>query len=364
MNTSLKYRPWLFWLTVAVAGMCLLMIAAGGMVTSMDAGDAVPDWPLSYGSLMPPMVGNVFWEHGHRLVGMTLGLATIVLTVTFARSEPRKWVRTLGYIALPAVCFQGLLGGFRVKLISSPWVQDLLFGDPTGAQVETFRVGLMMVHTTMAQSVLCLFAVIALVTSRHWLLATNGEGGASEEVYCRACGYNLRGLPQRGQGADVVCPECGMEDSGTPIAQAVERIPRLALITAIVTVIQLLLGALRRHTDGTIIFHALGALAVTVHVLALARRVFMNCRAHRALKVFSTTLLVTLALQLALGLGSWLLTSAAIAFNVAPQINGSTEWASALISMHVAIGAVMLATTVVMIVEALRGSDPRGVATA
>ncbi|MCA9251779.1 MAG: hypothetical protein KDA54_11655, partial [Phycisphaerales bacterium] len=34
--------------------MCLLMITAGGMVTSMDAGDSVPDWPLSYGSLMPP----------------------------------------------------------------------------------------------------------------------------------------------------------------------------------------------------------------------------------------------------------------------------------------------------------------------
>ncbi|GJM25598.1 MAG: cytochrome oxidase assembly protein [Phycisphaerae bacterium] len=347
MNDSLTYRPWLFWLTVVVTLMCLLMIAAGGMVTSMDAGDAVPDWPLSYGSLMPPMVGNVFWEHGHRLVGMALGLATIILTVTFARTEPRKWVRTLGYIALPAVCFQGLLGGFRVKLISSPWVQEKIFADPTGANVETFRVGLMMVHTTLAQCVLCLFAVIALVTSRHWLMATEGN-------FCRACGYDLRGATKRSDGSDAPCPECGLAGTGTPVPKQMSKVPKLALVTAITVVIQLLLGALRRHTDGTIIFHAVGAFVVAVHILALSRKILVHCAQCRVMVRMAVVLLVALALQLGLGLGSWLLTSAAIEANQAPRIAGSPEWASALISAHVAIGAIMLSGCVLLIVEGRR----------
>ncbi len=346
-NDSLTYRPWLFWLTVVVTLMCLLMITAGGMVTSMDAGDSVPDWPLSYGSLMPKMVGNVFWEHGHRLVGMALGLATIVMALTFARSEPRKWVRKLGYLALIAVCLQGLLGGFRVKLVSSPWVQEKIFTDPTGADVEKFRVVVAMVHTTLAQCVLCLFAVIALVTSRHWIYATMGN-------FCRACGYDLRGATVRNDGSDPPCPECGLSGTHSLVPKAIAKVPKLALVTAITVVIQLLLGALRRHTDGTIILHAVGAFVVAVHVIALSRKILVHCSQCRMMVRLAVVLLAALAIQLGLGLGSWLLTSAAIESGGAPNIIGSTEWASALISAHVAIGAIMLAGCVLLIVEGRR----------
>src|SRR5690349_24163706 len=55
----------------------LFLVVAGGLVTSNDAGLSVPDWPLSYGRLMPPMEGNIFYEHGHRMVATTVGLLTI-----------------------------------------------------------------------------------------------------------------------------------------------------------------------------------------------------------------------------------------------------------------------------------------------
>ena len=80
-------------------------------------GLAVPDWPLSFGKLMPEMVGNVFWEHGHRMVATSVGILVIILTIWLWRREKRAWVRRLGLVALLAVCAQGLLGGLTVMLM-------------------------------------------------------------------------------------------------------------------------------------------------------------------------------------------------------------------------------------------------------
>ena len=84
------------------------------MVTSTGSGLAVPDWPLSYGMLFPPMVGGVFYEHGHRLVAATVGFFMLVLTITIWRFEKRRWVRYLGLTALFTVIAQGVLGGITV----------------------------------------------------------------------------------------------------------------------------------------------------------------------------------------------------------------------------------------------------------
>src|ERR1700704_3698152 len=88
-------------LLVTFATFCLLI--AGALVTSHDAGLATPDWPLSNGQVFPKMVGNLFWEHGHRLVATTVGLLTIGLVVYFYVKEKRSWVRRLGLLALSAV---------------------------------------------------------------------------------------------------------------------------------------------------------------------------------------------------------------------------------------------------------------------
>src|SRR6266545_7951870 len=100
-----------------VAGATFFLIIAGALVTSHDAGLATPDWPLSNGQVFPKMVGNLFWEHGHRLVATSVGLLTIGLVIYLFRSESRFLVRRPGLLALAGVVAQGLLGGLTVKLM-------------------------------------------------------------------------------------------------------------------------------------------------------------------------------------------------------------------------------------------------------
>ena len=114
------YHPWLHRFAVATAGATLLLIVAGALVTSNEAGLAVPDWPLSYGTWMPPMVGGIFYEHGHRMIGASVGLLTIILALWLWRAERRSWLRRLGFIGVAAVVLQGVLGGITV-LYLLPW---------------------------------------------------------------------------------------------------------------------------------------------------------------------------------------------------------------------------------------------------
>ena len=84
---------------IFVACATFFLIIAGALVTSNDAGLATPDWPLSNGQVFPKMVGNLFWEHGHRMVATTVGMLTIVLMVYILMKEKRPWVRKLGVFA-------------------------------------------------------------------------------------------------------------------------------------------------------------------------------------------------------------------------------------------------------------------------
>ncbi len=84
------------------------------MVTSTGSGLAVPDWPLSYGMFFPPMVGGIFYEHGHRMAAAGVGFLTLCLTVGIGLREQRRWVRHLAVAALGAVVLQGILGGLTV----------------------------------------------------------------------------------------------------------------------------------------------------------------------------------------------------------------------------------------------------------
>src|SRR5437016_9469278 len=108
--------------TLLLTGATFLLLVAGALVTSHDAGLATPDWPLSNGQVFPKMVGNLFWEHGHRLVATTVGLLTIGLNFYLYKCEPRPWVRVLGLVALCGVIAQGLLGGLTVKMMLPLWV--------------------------------------------------------------------------------------------------------------------------------------------------------------------------------------------------------------------------------------------------
>ena len=103
---------------VFLAVSTLFLIVAGASVTSNEAGLSVPDWPLSYGQVMPEMKGGVFYEHGHRMIASAVGFLTVVLAVWMWRSEERKWLKRVSFIAVGAVILQGVLGGITVLYLA------------------------------------------------------------------------------------------------------------------------------------------------------------------------------------------------------------------------------------------------------
>src|SRR5437762_11948343 len=102
---------WLRRFTKFVAASTLFLIFAGAMVTSTGSGLAVPDWPLSYGMVMPPMVGGIFYEHGHRMIAATVGLLTVIQAIWLQLREPTRVARILGWCSVGAVIAPGVLGG-------------------------------------------------------------------------------------------------------------------------------------------------------------------------------------------------------------------------------------------------------------
>ena len=174
-------------LAVATVG----LVFAGAEVKSRQAGLSVPDWPLSYGQLWPRMVGNVFYEHGHRTIAATVGFLTLLLAIWTARTESRRGVRRLAWTCLAAVVAQGLLGGLTVKLLLPPAVS--------------------IAHALLAQTFLCLTVALAFATSR--------EGEAAVERAAVAGGGRAR------------------------------RATRLCAVATGCVFVQLVLGALMRHTE-------------------------------------------------------------------------------------------------------------------
>jgi heme a synthase len=145
-------NPWLHRFAVLTALVTLALIGLGGLVTSHEAGMAVPDWPTTYGQnmfLFPPRlwVGNIFFEHTHRLLASAVGLLTAGLAIWLWVKESRAWLRWLGIIAFFGVVLQGVLGGLRVVLVKN-------------------EIGI--IHAGVAQSFLVLVCAIALFTGSWW----------------------------------------------------------------------------------------------------------------------------------------------------------------------------------------------------
>ena len=138
-------------LAVILACWTFLLIIAGALVTSNDAGLSVPDWPTSFGSWykIPKLVGGVKFEHTHRMIAQGAGLLTIILAVWTWRTEKRRWMRVLGFGALGMVIVQGILGGLTVKLFLPPPVSSA--------------------HAALAQTFFCLTVAFALFTGQKWV---------------------------------------------------------------------------------------------------------------------------------------------------------------------------------------------------
>jgi len=291
---------WVHRFAVVTAGATLVLIFVGALVTSTGSGLAVPDWPLSFGQVFPPMVGGVLFEHGHRLVAAFVGLLTVTLMVLLTQWEPRTWVRWLARGAVLAVLLQGALGGVTV-LLRLPLVVSVT-------------------HACLAQVFLCMVVALAVCTAPGW------------------------------QGR--------LADQGEPQQPALWV---LATVTAGMVYLQLILGALMRHMGAGLaipdfplafgrlvppldsaavmvhFMHRLGALGVTLCVGWTFARILSRYRAERRLLRPALLLGGLVLLQLTLG-----------AFTI---------WTRRMVvpmTAHVAVGAAVLATTVVIALRAAR----------
>jgi heme a synthase len=243
-QTPQPYNRALHVYAVFTACCTLILLVAGALVTSNDAALAVPDWPLSYGSLTPPMVGGIFYEHSHRVIAAVVGLFTIVLAAWLWRRDPRPWVRWLGLGAVAAVLAQGVLGGLTVLL-------NLHYGMPVA-------------HACLAEIFFGTVIGVALFTSRWW----------------------QSDLPLS-------------EDRGSPSVRT------LAVLNAGVIFLQVVLGAAFRHGDMSIGAHLVGAavvLAMVTWTAVVLRRRFSNVRALSSARAL---LHAIVGVQILLGLGAW-----------------------------------------------------------
>lgn len=262
------FNPWLHRFTRLLAAATFVLIFIGGLVTSTGSGLAVPDWPTTYGHFMfsfpfSEMVGGILYEHGHRMVATVVGFLTTVLAIWLYLKEPRRWVRWFGAAALIAVIAQGILGGITV-----------LFLLPTAVSV---------LHACLAQTFFCMTICLVMFTSKEWLQS---------------------------------------ENKPKPLSSPVTK--NLTALTTGVVLVQLILGALMRHTGaglaipdfplafGQIIppiatqqvaihfLHRVGALFVTLSVLATVWHIFRNHRSQKNLTRLATVLVAALIIQITL----------------------------------------------------------------
>jgi cytochrome c oxidase assembly protein subunit 15 len=294
---------WLHRYAKLVAASTLLLIAAGGMVTSTGSGLAVPDWPNTYGWFMFsfPMdkwVGGILYEHSHRLIASTVGFLTVILAIWTWLVEPRAWVRRLGFAALGAVILQGLLGGLTVLLLLPAPVS----------------IG----HAGLAQLFFCITLTLALVTSPSWRAAQT-----------------------------------------PPVDDAALR--RVAAATTLLVYAQVLLGATMRHTGAGMAIptfplafghllppvwtpaiaihfaHRVGAVLVIAAIVATAAHVWRHHRDRRDLTRPAILLVLLVCSQATLG-----------AFVVLSGLNPVVNTA------HVVNGALVLGTALVLALRAHR----------
>jgi heme a synthase len=231
---------------VVAAAFTWPLLFVGGLVTTYRVGMAVPDWPTTFGINMflynfRDAAWGVFIEHGHRLYGAAVGLATIVLAVGFTLAERRRGMKVLGWVALLAVIGQGVLGGYRVRLNSTP---------------------LAAVHGCSAQAFFALMVALCVLTGRDWIAA------------------------------------------GDPRPDP-DHLRRRSLVTLGLICGQVVVGALLRHFGMGLAVHAVLAVAVWGHAAMLVWRVERSRALVPELVPSGRAMALTVSVQVALGVVAW-----------------------------------------------------------
>ena len=129
----------------------LFLIFAGALVKSHEVGLSVPDWPTTYGKQMfafplSDMVGGIFYEHGHRIIATIVGFFTMIQAIWLGFSHHPNWLKKLGFSALAMVVIQGLFGGITVLLFLPPLVSII-----HGILAQTFFIMTIIIAYSMSQ---------------------------------------------------------------------------------------------------------------------------------------------------------------------------------------------------------------------
>ena len=284
MNT--EYNPALHRYALFTACCTFLLLIAGALVTSNDAGLSIPDWPLAYGSLTPPMVGGIRYEFTHRVIATCIGFLTIGLAAWLWRAEQRLWMRWLGLAALGGVIAQGVLGGMTVLMYQPPQISAA--------------------HATLAQLFFSTVVAIAVFTSSWW------------------------------------CGELAVvQDPGTPAVRS------LAVWMVVAVFLQLILGAAFRHKGFGIIPHLIGAVVVTILIFFTAGALKRRFSGVPEFRQCAKLLHMMIGIQLLLGGGAyWSRLYAArfpqpiaimVALNVVHTVTGALVLAIALVTALISI---------------------------
>jgi heme a synthase len=266
----------------AVATSCctILLLMAGALVTSNNAADSVPDWPLAYGKLIPPLIGGIRFEYTHRVLAGIVSILTLVLAIWITAAERRPLAKRLGWTAVVLVLAQAALGGFRV-----------LEGYPSISATA---------HATLAQIFFIVVVGLSLYLSPWW---------QSEHT--------------------------PLEDRGSP------RLRPLAMWMTASVLVQLILGAAFRHGAFGIVPHLVGAGVVMAFVVWAGVTAKRRFREVRDLRRAAILLHACLGTQLLLGGAAWWAVTAAaeavqpvflyVILEVAHVLGGALTLAAAVI---------------------------------
>ncbi len=318
---------WLQRYSVLVLVSALLLVVAGALVTSNDAALSIPDWPLSYGKLIPPLEGGIRLEFAHRMLAATVAIFTLILAFWMQAAEPRPWLRRLGWTAFGTVVAQALLGGAAVKFV-----------DPKPLAIA---------HACLAQ--ICFGLLVAIAVARTLLKDDVGQVGNLRRVANPPSGLlstHLADGAESSPGAKSV--ETSLDAADTSV-RATTAVPVFA---AAGLLLQTALGAAVRHNVTSVIPHIAGAAVSTALVMWAGLQVLIHHMEETQFRRPATLLLSLTFSQVLLGMGAYM---SRVITTDAPQ---PASMMVAFTVAHVAAGSLAFGAAVALALVVYRDAGP------
>ena len=318
-SSEMPYSPAVHGLAVTLTLAVFPLIWVGGLVTTYDAGMAVPDWPNTYGYNMFAYPASTWLfgpfdllvEHSHRLLGTLAGLISIGLVVAAWFFDPRLWFKRWAVFVLLAVIAQGALGGFRVLLDQRSFA---------------------MIHGCTGPLFFAIATATAVMSSRWWIAR-----------------------------AAIVT-----ETNFTSLVAA-----RLAAVLLIASYCQLVIGAQLRHITAAVdhrvfmaFVHTHLTLAGLVVILAICLSTVTGLNRRTPLRVRVPAVLIALLVlvQVSLGIATWIVNYALPWQELSEwlaryTISAKGYWESIIVTAHMATGSLIISLATVTALRAWRSRE-------